>query len=94
MLAHALDHDPAAVRSIVIKENDGEEGGTTMVVEMIRLLLGEGDILTERPLISERQTGVKGQLAEALKQLLDTGDSENSSVRSHSKHLNVHSASL
>jgi hypothetical protein len=81
MLAHALDHDPAAVRQVVIKENDGEEGGTTLVVEMIRLLLGEGEILTERPLISEKQTGVKSQLADAMKQLLDTGDSENTSVR-------------
>lgn len=83
MLAHALDHDPAAVRQIIINEqerNDEMEGGSTLVVEMIKLLLGEGEIMRERPAGEERLTGVKSQLADALKQLLDTGDGENSSV--------------
>lgn len=101
MLTHALDHDPSAVRSIVLAEfSRVEEGakiggppGTTLLVEIVRLLSGARKDVAEDGTPMEvdakdsalaskvengagdrRVTGFKSQLADALKQLLDTGE--------------------
>ena len=102
MLTHALDHDPSAVRTIVLAEfarveegaKAGGPPGTTLVVEIVRLLVGgpatpavEGEdamdldekdgvpakVTASEP-VERKVTGFKSQLADALKQLLDTGE--------------------
>lgn len=96
MLTHALDHDPSAVRTIVLaefakREEDKEaglEGGTTLVIEIIKLLVGNGETKTSAGVGNgvvdggEKVTGLKSQLADALKQLLDTGEPEAVSLSS------------
>lgn len=95
MLTHALDHDPSAVRSLVLKEHeraisemeqDGKSataggGSPTLVVEMIKLLVTPA-AATVPPAPTKLATGLKSQLADAVKQLLDTGEPESAGVSS------------
>ena len=81
MLTHALDHDPSAVRTIVLSEftrmeekDAGGRGGTTLVIEIVKLLVGSTTKKAARGGEEEKVSGLKSQLADALKQLLDTGE--------------------
>jgi len=87
MLTHALDHDPSAVRSIVLSEfarmeenkdagiGGGGGGGTTLVIEIVKLLVGSTTKKGSGSKGEEQKvSGLKSQLADALKQLLDTGE--------------------
>ncbi|KAL7410975.1 component of IIS longevity pathway SMK-1-domain-containing protein [Mrakia frigida] len=78
MLTHALDHDPSAVRTIVLAEftkmEEKREGAeTTLVVEIVKLLVGS-TAKKSTGAGEEKVSGLKSQLADALKQLLDTGE--------------------
>lgn len=89
ILTHVLDHDPTAVRSVILRDKaaaekaaggeEDSEGGAptsvttaptpTLVVEIVNLQVGtkpDGSPLT----------ALRTQLAEVLKQLLDTGEGE------------------
>lgn len=84
ILTHALDHDPSAVRNVILKDDTTQKKAatvaglsdsttTTLTVEIIRLLVGKKE--DGSPL-----TGLRTQLAEGLKQLLDTGEGDSAGV--------------
>lgn len=84
ILTHALDHDPSAVRNVILKDDTAQKKAatvaglsdsttTTLTVEIIRLLVGKKE--DGSPL-----TGLRTQLAEGLKQLLDTGEGDSAGV--------------
>lgn len=80
ILTHVLDHDPTAVRTVILRDREaggkkaeGQARHPTLVVEIIGLLVGTRED-------GSPMTGLRTQLAEGLRQLLDTGEGD-STVR-------------
>jgi len=82
ILTHILDHDPTAVRTVILRDREaggkkaeGQPKHATLVVEIIGLLVGKKE--DGSPI-----TGLRTQIAEGLRQLLDTGEGD-SGVRDY-----------